>query len=116
MTKATTIEEALAACEACVEYGKWRGLPIAITPTCKGCNGTGYACGVAPTEIETWLFAMFNATTALVQMNLDGADRVRVAAAAVRFSQALNSNRKFMVGVGLNLAELAALSGREEQS
>lgn len=68
----TTIKKALAKCGYCSGVGcvtssgstgsaahsVWRN-------PCHPCNGTGYACGVATTEVERHLFAIVQATRAL---------------------------------------------------
>lgn len=70
-----TIQEALADCPKCrtsgcisvhlqepnVEPCDWATDIV----TCPDCNGTGYACGVAPNEVERHLFAIVEATRAL---------------------------------------------------
>ena len=63
MKKPTTIAESTAKCTKCVRSKHGQRLP------CTTCNGTGYACGVKPTEVERELFAIFEATKRLIELD-----------------------------------------------
>ena len=100
-----TIKEALARCPRVYRNGSGRH------PERCPCNGTGYACGVAPTEVELHLFAIVEATRALTTGAVTGAEfgaYAVVMGLCVAALAGIASNSESLRG-----AELEALAGRE---
>ena len=60
MKKPTTIAEATARCGECMQSSGWNPAESRVDGLviCTDCNGTGYACGVAPTEFEQAMFSL----------------------------------------------------------
>ena len=111
MKKPTTIAEATARCERgfCGDKRQIGGaLPYR---DCPQCNGTGYACGVKPTEVEQALFDILKSTkvlNTLLERPVDSSVRVEM---ECHFFENLGVTGH--VGLWLDNAEAYALSLRE---
>lgn len=118
-----TIEEALAKCPDCnngwhaAVRDQWDPGYLQGLSKCATCNGTKYACGVAPTEVERHLFAIVEATRALEQLP-PLSERACAWTVLKRCSRAMappNHPRYNQAGPStVSSAERLALSGRED--
>ena len=69
MKRPTTIAEATAVCPGRYCGGITKVVPP--LPDCPECNGTGYACGVKPTEVQQALFDAMTACHRLQALRLE---------------------------------------------